>query len=101
MTRITSKLQVSIPKALADRLGLRPGDDLDWEAAGDTLRARAAAAALPHGTAIEARLAAFDAATDRQVARQRVASKRPKADASNEPKRPPARGWTREDLYDR
>ena len=38
MTKVTSKLQVSLPKALADQYGIRPGDDLAWEAAGDIIR---------------------------------------------------------------
>ena len=38
MAKVTSKLQVTIPKALAERSGIRPGDDIDWSATGDTLR---------------------------------------------------------------
>jgi AbrB family looped-hinge helix DNA binding protein len=30
MAKVTSKLQVTIPKVLADRHGIRPGDDIDW-----------------------------------------------------------------------
>ena len=29
-TKITSKGQVTIPKAVRDRLGLRPGDEIDF-----------------------------------------------------------------------
>ena len=31
MSKITNRYQVRIPKALADRLGLRPGDEVEWQ----------------------------------------------------------------------
>ena len=40
MSKVTSKFQVSIPKALAERIGIRVGDELAWEDAAGTLRAR-------------------------------------------------------------
>jgi hypothetical protein len=36
MSKVTKKLQVSIPRSLADRYGIRAGDDLEWEPAGKT-----------------------------------------------------------------
>ncbi|MFN9367376.1 MAG: AbrB/MazE/SpoVT family DNA-binding domain-containing protein [Planctomycetia bacterium] len=30
MAKVTSKLQVTIPKAIADAYGIRPGASLDW-----------------------------------------------------------------------
>lgn len=42
MSKVTSKFRVSIPKALAERVGIRIGDELAWEALAGTLRARAA-----------------------------------------------------------
>jgi AbrB family looped-hinge helix DNA binding protein len=30
-TRVSEKGQVTIPKGLRDRLGIRPGTDLDWQ----------------------------------------------------------------------
>lgn len=89
MSKVTSKYQISIPKAVADRLGVRPGDDLEWGVAGDELRVT-----LPRRRTvmpIEKRLKMFDAATSRQEKRDR--GRRLKAQAT--------RGWTREDLYDR
>ena len=50
MSKVTSKFQVSIPKALAERIGIRVGDELSWEAAAGTLRARVATAAKPRVT---------------------------------------------------
>ncbi|HEY7724128.1 MAG TPA: AbrB/MazE/SpoVT family DNA-binding domain-containing protein [Anaeromyxobacteraceae bacterium] len=38
MARVTSKLQVTVPKALADRYRMRPGDEIEWQAAGDAIR---------------------------------------------------------------
>jgi AbrB family looped-hinge helix DNA binding protein len=93
MSKVTSKYQVSIPKGLADRLGIRVGDDLQWEEAGGTLRARVGGApdASASGLDIPARLRLFDAATERQAARERT-RKIPKLKG---------RGWKRVDLYDR
>jgi AbrB family looped-hinge helix DNA binding protein len=86
MPKVTSKLQFTIPKAIADELGIKPGDEVRVERAGRALRV------TPERTAarrklITARLRAFDEATERHLAM---------------PPRPAAadRGWTREDLYD-
>ena len=38
MAKVTSKLQVTVPKALAERYAIRPGDEIAWEAAGDVIR---------------------------------------------------------------
>ena len=88
MSKVTSKYQVSIPKALAARIGIRVGDELEWEEAAGSLRARAAKSSKA-GFSVAERLRLFDAATDRQTKRQRAQSL-PRARN---------RGWTREDLY--
>ena len=90
MSKVTSKFQVSIPKALAERIGIRVGDELSWEDAAGTLRARVANAAKPRMTLRE-RLRLFDAATARQVERER----------KRRLPRGKSRGWTREELYTR
>ena len=90
MSKVTSKYQVSIPKALAEKIGLRVGDELAWEDAAGTLRARPATAAKARMTLRE-RLRLFDAATARQLERQR----------QRRLPRGKGRGWTREDLYTR
>jgi AbrB family looped-hinge helix DNA binding protein len=89
MGKITSKYQVSIPKALADRLGVRPGDDVEWRVAGDELRVSTARSRKPLSDG--ERLEMFDAATRRQTVRDkgRTAGERG------------PRGWKREELYDR
>ena len=90
MSKVTSKYQVSIPKTLAEKVGIRIGDELVWEDAAGTLRARAAT--LPKtGFSASERLRLFDAATARQEKRAR-ARRLPRGNS---------RGWNREDLYRR
>ena len=87
---MTSKLQVTIPKKVADECGIAPGDDIEFVAAGEGLRVvlpRRAGDALVTGD----RLALFDRATVRQKARQR----------GRRPARVRDHGWTRADLYER
>ncbi len=91
MSRVTSKLQVTIPKAIADRFGIKPGDDVEWVVAGGTIHL------IPCGAesaelSMEERLRLFRAATERQ--RQR------NTEWSGE-RNPADRGWTREELYQR
>ena len=90
MSKVTSKLQVSIPKVLADKFGIRPGDDLEWESADQALRVRLAAKAQ-RGLSRADRVAFFDAATKRQVQRE----------AARPPSKATKRGWTRNELYTR
>jgi bifunctional DNA-binding transcriptional regulator/antitoxin component of YhaV-PrlF toxin-antitoxin module len=90
MSKVTSKYQVSIPRALAERIGIRIGDELAWEDAAGTLRARVATAAKARMT-LKERLRLFDAATARQEERDR----------KRRLPRGKGRGWTREDLYTR
>jgi AbrB family looped-hinge helix DNA binding protein len=90
MSKVTSKLQVTIPKAIADRYAIAPGDELDWIEGVDSVRIVPTKAVKP-SKSMEDRLSLFDASTDRQRARERAA---PRA-ASYE------RGWTRGELYDR
>ena len=90
MAKVTSKLQVTVPKAIADRFGIRPGDDIEWRAEGNAIRVlprKGEDASLDQ----EARLRSFDEATARQEPRNRVGRRSRGAE----------RGWTREELYDR
>lgn len=92
MSKVTSKLQVTVPKALAQRYGIRPGDDIRFEEAGEVIRVvTAAAGETTEGLNTDARLRLFDAATARQ--RTREAGRTLPAASS--------RGWTREELYER
>ncbi len=90
MSKVTSKLQVTIPKILALRYGIAPGQEIDWRASGDAIEVRLRRDA--DQTSADFRLRLFDQATERQIARQRL---RPVGPA------PADRGWTREELYDR
>ncbi len=87
---MTSKHQVSIPRAVAARAGIRVGDELEWEHAAGALHLRLAAPAAAEVSVAE-RLSLFDAATARQAARQR-ARRLPRGGKQ---------GWTRDDLYRR
>jgi AbrB family looped-hinge helix DNA binding protein len=90
MAKVTSKRQVTIPKRVADLYGIREGDDLEFVPAGETIRL-VPANETPVVRAASERLALFDAATERQRARQ--AGGLPREEPS------PDRGWTREELY--
>lgn len=88
MSRVTSKLQVTIPKAVADRYGIEPGVEIAFEPAGDVIRV------LPprHAAADQGeRVTRFEEV----VARQR------RREAGHVLPGVPDRGWTREDLYAR
>jgi AbrB family looped-hinge helix DNA binding protein len=95
MPKVTSKLQLTVPKAIADQFGIKPGDELRWIAAGETIHV------IPRGTnklteqarPISERLELFDRATQRQRRRQKRVGKAVS--------RPAARGWKREELYGR
>lgn len=92
MSKVTSKLQVTIPKALAEQYGIGPGAEIAWEPCGDTIRV------LPPGArgmrlGLEERLALFDRDTrwiEARCARQPLRARRPAE-----------RGWTRAELYER
>jgi AbrB family looped-hinge helix DNA binding protein len=93
MARVTSKLQLTLPKRIAEQYGIAPGDEIEFQPAGDVIHL------IPPGRRMKARLnpaerlRLFDAAT----ARQREREKRMKL-----PARPPAgRDWRREELYTR
>ena len=90
---MTSKLQVTLPKALARQYRIEPGDEILWVAAGDAIRVVPATGAQPRSDTAEARLRVFDSATRRQHERD-TGKKTPKREAEN-------RGWKREELYQR
>jgi len=89
MSKVTSKLQVTVPKAIAERYRIRPGDEIDWTPAGDGIRVIPRKRSKPPLDRA-ARLKLFDEATARQ--RRRDA-------AWGKVAAPRDRGWTREELY--
>ncbi len=91
MARVTSKLQVTIPKTIAQRYGIEPGAEIEWLPAGEAIRV------VPHADEQRVpdrarRLELFDRATQRQRARQTGK----KAEGFTV-----ERGWNRESLYTR
>ena len=93
MAKVTSKLQVTIPKVIADEYGIRPGDEVDFQPAGPQIRVIPRRSAKRGRLSLAERLRLFDDSRERQ----RLREKRLKL-----PARPPAdRGWTREELYTR
>jgi AbrB family looped-hinge helix DNA binding protein len=97
MAKVTSKYQVTVPRAIADQYGIRPGDEIDWTPAGDVIRV------VPSGKRPEPedrafRLRLFDQATARHQRRRSAKAKPPGAPKA---KPPGGRGWRREDLYAR
>ena len=93
MSKVTSKLQVTLPKALAERYGIHPGDEIEFEPAGDVIRVVPPGRRAPRLDTAE-RLRLFDQATERQRARERR-SPVPEAEPFA------GRGWARADLYER
>jgi AbrB family looped-hinge helix DNA binding protein len=69
VSRVTSKLQVTIPKRIADRYRIRPGDDIEWAEAGESIRVLPGGS-RPEARGTERRLDLFDAATARQRERE-------------------------------
>jgi AbrB family looped-hinge helix DNA binding protein len=97
MAKVTSKLQLTIPKAIADRYSIRPGDELKWIPSGQGIRVettRPGPGATPAFTK-EERLRLFDGAMARQDSRVKEMGQAAIAKPGTD------RGWTREELYDR
>lgn len=92
MAKVTSKLQVTVPKAIADRLGISPGDEIEWRIEGNTAHVRKHASSRQ---ALSQHLKAFDEATERQDERNRIWARAHRGKAQT------GRGWSREDLYTR
>ena len=89
MSKVTSKLQVTIPKVIAEHYGIKPGMEIQWEPYGTCIRVVPPGARRPRFD-VATRLELFDQSTERI---RRLTAHIPPA--------PPGtpRGWTREDLY--
>jgi len=90
MAKVTSKYQVTVPRTIAERYHIRPGDQIDWVAAGEVIRV------IPPGKQVaeenrESQLRLFDQATERHRGRA----------SAQKAQRPRDRGWSREELYER
>lgn len=87
MAKVTGKFQITLPKALVDRCGIRVGDELELRPIGRSIQIDRRTP--PDASQPRDRLAHFDRATTRQRTRQRARSLVPTR----------SRGWTREELY--
>ena len=98
MAKVTSKLQLTVPKAIADQYGIRPGDELEWIPAGESIRVELVRKAkAEHQMTVKERLALFDANTkwlDELQTDQLKQAQRKGTPGTRENRR-----WTREELY--
>lgn len=92
MSKVTSKLQVTIPKAVAERCGIRPGDVLEWQASAGGLRVVSGRGGGAPKLSLAERLELFDRTSARLASLARP-SERQGAGIG--------RGWTRAELYER
>jgi bifunctional DNA-binding transcriptional regulator/antitoxin component of YhaV-PrlF toxin-antitoxin module len=87
---VTGKFQITLPKAIVDRCGIRVGDELQLRATGRSIQ-------IDRGLSPDAptlrrdRLEQFDRATKRQATRAPAGPPGPAR----------SRGWTRAELYRR
>ena|SRR2546428_12306181 len=97
MSKVTSKLQVTLPKAIAEQLGIKPGDEITWEVSGEVMRvipvAKKQSSRKKDDPSVRLRL--FDQATRRQHQRETSRDRALMRTAKT------GRGWTREELYTR
>ncbi|MDY0002520.1 MAG: AbrB/MazE/SpoVT family DNA-binding domain-containing protein [Polyangia bacterium] len=95
MSKVTSKLQVTIPKVLAEAYGIAPGAEVHFEPAGEAIRVRKGGkgegGVLPE---VAVRLRLFEEAMARVQARaEREGLSAQAAQSQTE------RSWSREELY--
>jgi len=97
---VTSKLQLTVPKAIADQYGIRPGDELEWIPAGESIRVKLVSRKVKsgHKLATKERLELFDANT--KWLDELQAEQLKEAGARGTRVTRENRGWTREELYD-
>jgi len=93
VSKVTSKLQVTIPKAIAEQYGIKPGDEIEFRPAGESIRIVTPKGRRAGRLGVEERLRLFDAAMERQRQRE----KHMKLPSES----PAERDWKREDLYTR
>ena len=96
---MTSKLQLTVPKAIANQYGIRPGDELEWIPAGESIRIELVRrkANEGHELTTEERLALFDANMERIDKLQAKELEEAKAKGTRITRE--NRGWTREESY--
>ena len=97
---MTSKLQLTVPKAIADQYGIRPGDELEWIPAGESIRVELVRRKAKSGLQLttKEKLALFDANMRRVDELQAEELEEAKAKGTRITRE--NRGWTREELYE-
>ncbi len=92
LAKVRIMAKVTLPTPLADQYGIRPGDEIQWESAGEVIRVipRSSIAGQVGTSDLAMRLSLFDQASARHQNHQKGAEQ-----TTSE-----ARGWTREQLYD-
>jgi len=100
MPKVTSKLQLTVPKKIADLYGIRPGDELEWIPAGETIRVELVGRKAKAGNelTVEEKLALFDDNMKRIDDLQAKELKESKAKGARITRE--NRGWTREEIYE-
>lgn len=93
MSKVTAKLQLTLPKRIAEQFGIKPGDDVEFVPAGDVIHLVPPGRRLAPQLSLEERLRLFDKSTKwlQEYAKQLPLPAEP----------PEKRDWTREDLYTR
>lgn len=97
MPKVTSKLQITLPKALATQYGIEPGDEIEFVAAGDAIRLTPKKSPRPKLSLAE-RIRIWDQAN---AALTNYWESEGEARRSQLQAAKVGRDWTREDLYDR
>ena len=95
---MTSKLQLTVPKVIAEKYGIRPGDELEWTPAGESIRVRLVRNKTKTELKPDELLSLFDENTrwlDELQAQELKDSKDKDVRLTRE-----NRGWTREELYE-
>jgi len=94
VSKVTSKLQLTVPRAIADQYGIKPGDELQWKPSGESirieLRGRSKAGA---SLTLQEKIELFDRGTGRLSKIRKQSPKLEMVPATR------GRGWTRSDLY--
>lgn len=93
MAKVTSKLQITIPKRLAEQYGLVPGDEVEFLPAGASMRLVPARSRARQQLSPGEKLRLFDVATKRQQQREKTMTLSAEGKTGHD--------WDRADLYTR